>query len=120
MTYNTELLKAIWRKARVIEGLDPDMFRKDAGGALIMWDKFGKINPYGWEIDHIFPRSLGGDDTPVNLRAMHYKNNRSKGDDYPSYVALIRFDGNKNVEDMRPLTVNAKMRKQLKEIYKNA
>ncbi len=113
-------LLTIWKRARKVEGLDSSMFRKDACGALIMFDKYGKQNPFGWEIDHIFPQSLGGDDDLQNLRPLHYMNNRSKADDYPSYIACLRFDGQRNVEDERTLTVNQKIREQLKSLYKNA
>lgn len=103
-----------------VDGLDDSMFRKDACGALIMWDKFGKNNPFGWVIDHILPMSLGGDDNLLNLRALHYKNNLGKADDYPSYTASVKYDGRENVIDERNLTVNKKLREKLKQLYKNA
>lgn len=111
---------SVWRKARKIEGLDDSMFRKDACGALIMYDKYGMQNPFGWEIDHIFPKSLGGDDDLLNLRPLHYMNNRSKADDYPSYTACVKFDGKENIEDERNLTVNKKVRDKLKQLYRDA
>ncbi|WP_291598622.1 HNH endonuclease signature motif containing protein [Bacteroides sp.] len=110
----------VWKKARSVDGLDDSMFRKDACGALIMWDKFGKNNPFGWVIDHILPISLGGDDNLLNLRALHYKNNLSKASDYPSYTAYVKYDGRENVMDERNLTVNKKLREKLKQLYKNA
>ncbi|MCD8312962.1 MAG: HNH endonuclease [Bacteroidales bacterium] len=120
MAFSEEIKKEVWAKARTIEGFDPDMFRLDACGALIMYVRYGMINPYGWEIDHVFPQSLGGKDDIDNLRAMHYLNNKSKGEDYPSYIASTRYNGKNNVQDMRSLTVNGRMRARLKELYKNA
>lgn len=115
MDFNTE---AIWDKARKCEGLPPDLFRLDACGALIMRDKYGKENPYGWVVDHIYPKSLGGDDNIENLRPLHYKNNISKADDYPSYTAVLKYDGNKgNIENVRNLTVNKRVREILKKLY---
>jgi len=111
---------AAWKKARSVDGLDSSMCRKDACGALIMWNKFGKENPFGWVIDHAFPTSLGGDDNLLNLRALHYKNNQSKADDYPSYTASVKYNGRENVMDERNLTVNKKLREKLKQLYKNA
>ncbi len=113
-------LLSIWEKARKVEGLDDAMFRKDACGALIMYDKYGMQNPFGWEIDHIFPQALGGDDQLTNLRPLHYLNNRSKADDYQSYMACMKFDGQQNVKDERSLAVNKTVREKLKQLYKDA
>ncbi|MBQ4055882.1 MAG: hypothetical protein IJD32_02125 [Bacteroidaceae bacterium] len=120
MNFSEDILNRLWEKASKVEGLDEHMYRKDACGALIMRDKYGKINPYGWVIDHIFPQALGGDNNPQNLRVMHYLNNISKADDYPSYMTAVRFNGQKNVPQERNVTVNQKRRQILKEIYPNA
>lgn len=114
-----EIIEQVWDKARVMDGFDKAMYRKDACGALIMRDKYGKINPFGWEIDHILPESMGGDDQIDNLRALHYMNNRSKRDDYPSYTATVTFDGKENVEKVRNLTVNEVVRRRIQELYPN-
>lgn len=112
-----ELVDAVWCKAGTMEGFDPNMYRRDACGALIMRDKYGKVNPYGWEIDHIYPQNRGGDDNIDNLRALHYMNNRSKRDDYPSYTSTITFDGKMNIEKTRNLTVNEVIRRRIEELY---
>ena len=114
-----ETIERVWQRAGIMDGFDADMYRRDACGALIMRDKYGKVNPFGWEIDHIYPESRGGDDNIDNLRALHYMNNRSKRDDYPSYTATMTFDGQKNVEKVRNLTVNEQTRKKLQDIYPN-
>ncbi len=114
------MIDRVWEKARIIEGLNPDMFRKDACGALIMRDKYGKKNPFGWEINHIFPKSRGGGDEIDNLRAFHYQNNISKADDYPSYTSMIKYNGVDNVEESQNLTVNQRTRKKLKSLYPDA
>lgn len=121
-TLDKDVILEVWRKARRVDGLDENMFRKDACGALIMYDKYGKQNPFGWVVDHIYPKSQGGDDNILNLRAFHYLNNICKADDYPSYMAAVKFDEsrNTNVEDQRSLTVNKSVRIKLKELYKNA
>ncbi|MDE6380186.1 MAG: HNH endonuclease [Muribaculaceae bacterium] len=114
------LLERIWNKATEIEGLNPMIYRKDACGALIMRDKYGLENPFGWVIDHIFPVNRGGDDNFDNLRPLHWRNNQNKDDDYPSYTAVLKYNGNENVVDERNLTVNAKTRQKLKILYNNA
>ncbi len=115
-----DLLDRIWNKASIVEGLNPMIYRKDACGALIMRDKFGMHNPYGWVVDHIFPKSRGGNDDFDNLRPLHFENNSNKANDYPSYTALIKYDGEKNVVNERNLTVNDKTRQKLKALYKDA
>lgn len=116
---NEETVGKVWEKAGTVEGFDPAMYRRDACGALIMRDKFGKVNPYGWEIDHIYPKSKGGDDHIDNLRPMHYMNNRSKRNDYPSYTSAVTFDGTKNISKTRNLTVNETTRQLIQQLYHN-
>lgn len=111
-------INKIWEKGRIVDGYDPAIIRKDACGAWILKGERGKTTLYGWEVDHVFPVSLGGDDRLINLRPMHWENNRSKGDDYPSYTARIQADGNKNVENQSQYTVNEELRNKLKQIYK--
>ena len=120
MNYPKAILDAVWKRARKVEGLDENMFRKDACGALIMYNKYGMENPYGWVVDHIFPISLGGDDHLENLRALHYLNNLSKGNDYPTYTAVMKFDGSENSRIPENLTVNTKRRELLRTLYNNA
>ena len=114
--YTEEQKRNIWEKGRAVDNYNPQMFRKDACGAWIMWDKFGDQDSiYGWEIDHILPQSLGGSDIPDNMRPLQHQNNASKGNDYPSYTAVITSDGNKNIEAVRHLVVNEEIRKKLKQ-----
>ena len=126
MMFTEEQRVAVWQKAQPVEGLDPSMYRKDACGAWMVWDKYGvQDNMYGWEIDHIVPRSLLQEkgympseiDSLINLRALQHQNNVSKGDDYPSYTAMVTAEANRNVERMQNLTVNEKLRNQLKQHF---
>ena len=114
---NEETIRSVWEKAGKMDGFDPEMYRRDACGALIMRDKYCKENPFGWEIDHIYPMAKGGDDQIDNLRALHYMNNRSKRDDYPSYTSTVTFDGKMNIEKTRNLTVNEVIRRRIEELY---
>lgn len=118
MQYNDNIKRAIWKKARIEPGYDENIVRKDACGAWIMWDKYGlRDNVFGWEIDHVLPIALGGDDNILNLRALHALNKESKGDDYPSYIASVVADGDTNVLKTRSVTVNAKLIEKLQSIY---
>ena len=102
------------------------MFRKDACGAWIVWDKFGvQDNLFGWKIDHVCPKSRlqqrGFSDEEIddlrNLRSMQHQNNVSKADDYPSYTGVVTAEGHKNVYKEQNLTVNSILRKILSELY---
>lgn len=118
--FDEATLDSIWGKGLVIDNLDPSMYRKDACGALIMRDKYGMKNPFGWVVDHVFPVALGGDDRIENLRPLHYQNNISKSDDYPSYTSAVSFNGRTNVALEKNLTVNAKLRERLRQYYQGA
>jgi len=108
----------VWDNATKVENFDPKQFRKDACGAWIIRSHYGNRNSiYGWEIDHVYPQSLGGGDDEDNLRAMQWENNLSKGDDYPNYKAVIQSDGNKNIRQEIQYTVNEKLRIILKKLY---
>lgn len=113
-----EKKKHAWQYTTIVSGYDPNMYRKDACGAWIRWDMYGQQDSlYGWQVDHIYPRSRGGDDNPLNLRALQHQNNASKGDDYPSYEAVITSKDNTNIEQRRSLTVNDEKRQQLAKLY---
>lgn len=73
-----------WLKAHTIQGYEhvAHLIRKDAYGKVILWNQYGITSEFGWEIDHELPEahfpSLAK--TPVNLRALHWRSNRSKSD----------------------------------------
>ena len=119
MTFSDYIIEKVWQTARAVDGIDARMVRKDPCGAWIVRDKYGMAdNEYGWEIDHIYPLALGGDDNPQNLRAMNCANNRSKGDSYPSYIVAMTAEGQINVPVRRVLKVNRAKREVLEAIYK--
>lgn len=126
MNITNELKRSVWEKAQIVEGFNSDMYRKDPCGAWIAWDKYGvRDSVYGWEVDHIYPKSLleerGFDEDKINdirnLRPMQHENNASKSDDYPSYTAVITSEGNKNVYKEMNLTVNKAIRDLLDQIF---
>jgi 5-methylcytosine-specific restriction endonuclease McrA len=82
--FSESMIEAVWRKARVVAGNDPDVFRKDACGAWIRRQSYGETTEYGWEIDHIMPVALGGGDEFTNLQPLQWENNRYKSDTWPS------------------------------------
>lgn len=115
--WSDDLIQKIWNKATKVEGFNESKYRKDACGAWIARDKYGTDHQFGWEVDHIYPLSKGGDDDLLNLRPLHYENNRSKADNYPLYKAAITSQGTQNITTEKLVSVNADMQQQLKKRY---
>lgn len=84
-------IKEVWSKGMIIPGLSPDYRRKDTCGAVMEFSHYGNENStYGWEIDHIKPKALGGGDELSNLQPLQWENNRHKADNYPQWVCKNR------------------------------
>lgn len=97
--FTTEQIEQVWQKAKIVSNNNPDVFRQDYAGAWIRRDQYGDRNTkYGWEIDHCQPKSQGGGDEISNLYPLHWRNNSSKGDNYPSWQTVLTSEGNKNIE----------------------
>jgi hypothetical protein len=73
----------IWSKGIAVEGYDPAVYRKDICGCWMKFDEHALETDYGWEIDHILPRSLRGMSYIANLQPLWWRNNRLKGEIYP-------------------------------------
>lgn len=70
----------VWRKGIPIPGYDPAVWRRDEyGNAMRRADHGNRASRYGWEIDHILPRALGGGDGIANLRPLHHRTNARMG-----------------------------------------
>lgn len=116
MDENTK--KLVWNNARTMKGYDPDNIRIDPCGAIILWTHYGlRTSEYGWEIDHVFPVDLGGDDNILNLRAMQWENNLSKGNDYPSYVSVVTALGNNNIRKTKSFNINKDLQEKINKLY---
>ncbi len=115
--FSDSKIQTVWENAKTVENYNPNEWRKDANDAWINRGEYGVQTNFGWEIDHIFPQSKGGSDDTRNLRATHWKNNKSKGDHYPEYTYTVTSEENKNVEKEGNTYVNDDKRKELAEIY---
>ena len=115
----------VWNNAKSVDGFDNAKYRKDPCGAWMIYEEYGNQDSiYGWQIDHIYPKSLLQDkfkeseiDNPANLRAMQWENNESKDNNYPNYQSIITSRENENVRESKSLTVNESIQNKLKELY---
>lgn len=64
-----------------------------------------KESQFGWVIDHILPLGRVTHEQRerlkvaiVNLEPLHWRNNLSKGADYPVFASSVTSDGGRNVE----------------------
>jgi len=81
MSFSNEIIEAVWAKGSIVSGYDHQLYRKDVCGAWIEKIEYGNRNAErGWEIDHITPKSMYGNDNIHNLRPLHWKNNASRQD----------------------------------------
>lgn len=99
--FSDYIINAVWQKATMVAGYDPQIWRKDFANAWIRRDHYGVESKYGWEVDHLRPSSHGGSDELSNLAALHWKNNRKKSDDYPAFQTIVTSEGNTNIEKLQ-------------------
>ena len=126
MEVTDELKQLVWDKGVIVPTVDESKYRKDACGAWIARDRYGDVHsPYGWQIDHIYPESrllLRGYsqesiDNLSNLRPFHWKNNASKGADYPTYHSVVKAINNHNEDIDDTFEVNANVQVILRKLY---
>lgn len=111
-------VQQVWEKGIVVDGYDASQIRKDACGAFIVRTHYkNRDSDYGWEIDHVYPESRGGDDRLENLRPMQWENNVIKSDDFPDYETAVIAQGNGNIRKTGHYTVNRTLKEQLQQLY---
>lgn len=108
----------VWQKGLTVEGYNPDLYRQDYSGAWIARNAYAdRESILGWEIDHVYPKAKGGTDDEINLRPINWRNNISKGDSYPEYMAELVSEDNKNVVKPTRCTVGSVLQAKLKALY---
>lgn len=122
-----ELKNIAWCSALIIPEHNPDHIRQDACGAWIVYEDYNnRDSMFGWEIDHIYPvsrlRCLGVPevlwDNPLNIRALHWRNNLSKGNEYPIYTSVVTDEGATNVSCELTYLVNEALQDELRSLFK--
>lgn len=90
--FNALEIQAVWDKALGVPGLDLRLWRQDSCGARMYRYDYGNTDSlWGWEIDHKYPVARGGTDAWTNLQALHWKNNRRKGDSTTGFSCAITY-----------------------------
>lgn len=121
-----DLKQKVWSKATPVNQYNANNYRKDACGAWISFDKYGdRKSIFGWEIDHIFPKSILRDrnvpdkeiDQIDNLRPLNWVNNDSKGTDYPSYHARLTSEDGKNKMCDEEMEVNPDVQATIDRLF---
>ena len=128
--YTEKQLDNIFAQVRPISGLNQKEWGLDASNAIICRASYGREDEFfGWEVDHIVPRTLLESckvpdeliDNEMNLRPLNWNNNVSKGDNYPKYdIRIVSEDeGQSNVRKKAVKIINKSKQEQLKQLYKD-
>lgn len=89
-SFDNATINAVWAKGKIVPGYDPAVYRQDVCNWWMQRNAYGNTShQFGWEIDHIVPVAAGGSDNLSNLQPLHWKNNRSKGDNYPHWYCAV-------------------------------
>ena len=86
MTMLEDVKRAAWARTSPVGGQSNAWeFRKDCLGNLVRYADFSnRHSPFGWELDYIISRSLGGSTSPENLQARHWKANAARSESLPA------------------------------------
>jgi hypothetical protein len=77
VSFSREIINLVWEKANKVPGYDADLFRKDKFGSWITKNMYGECYEsfyFGWYIDYITPKDMGGSDDITNLEPLQWEN----------------------------------------------
>ncbi len=80
-----DLKRAAWARTNPVTGQQNSWeFRKDCLGNLVRYADFGRRHsPFGWELEYVVPRSMGGSQDSENLQALHWKASAARSEAIP-------------------------------------
>jgi hypothetical protein len=84
-----DLKRAAWARTSPVSAqqLNAWEFRKDCCGNLVRYADFGnRHSPFGWELDYIVSRALGGSSDPDNLQVLHWKATAARSESVPAGI----------------------------------
>ena len=85
VTMLEDLKRAAWARTSPVSSANAWDIRKDCLGNLVRYTDFGnRHSPFGWELDFILSRALGGATGPENLQALHWKAGAARSDTLPA------------------------------------
>jgi hypothetical protein len=86
MTLLEDLKRAAWsRTSPVGHHANAWEFRKDRLGNMVRYADYGnRKSPFGWELDFIEPRAVGGSSDPSNIQALHWRATAARSDNVPA------------------------------------
>lgn len=101
--FSEKQIKTIWDSLTTFPNENPNIFRYDPCGAKIKFSDYdNRESEFGWTIDHKYPVSLGGNNHPKNLQALHWKTNEKKADNFPDFEAEVQWNPQTGKND-RPI-----------------
>lgn len=86
MTLLEDLKRAAWSRTSPVGGhTNAWEFRKDRLGNMVRWADYGnRKSPFGWELDFIEPKSIGGSTNSDNLQALHWRATAARSANIPA------------------------------------
>jgi hypothetical protein len=81
-----DLKRAAWSRTSPVGGhTNAWEFRKDRLGNMVRWADYGnRKSPFGWELDFIEPKAVGGSTEPDNLQALHWRATAARSTSIPA------------------------------------
>ncbi len=82
MTLLEDLKRSAWSRTNPVgEHANAWEFRKDKLGNMVRYADYGnRKSPFGWELDQIVPKSVGGTSDADNLQALHWRATAAKSE----------------------------------------
>ena len=86
LTLLEDLKRAAWaRTSPVGNHASAWEFRKDRLGNMVRYGDYGnRKSPFGWELDFIEPKSVGGSTDSANLQALHWRATAARSSNIPA------------------------------------